>query len=830
MNPYDVQTNPYNESQAISKPGLLTQFVQSIPGSVVNFGKTVYETGRGIAQGIGQSALSVGASLLNDIFPDKGYGTVEVPKSLQPIIGTTQIKDLSTRIAEAEQTIQSSPFAKKYGLDKYSLPLAFGGIVGATTLDLTPIGGSESAAKLIAKETNPEKIFTYLTKTGVAEDLARMFAPKLAETTSVTEIKDALKLIKQTQDLAGLTAKFEASAPDLAKLEAPASNVGISELPKELTTAEGLLRKPVGTETLVDTIGKLPKSELDSLKPIIDQALPTVKNKVHALDYFGTPEFVLEKIGLGKESALLHDSYDAYRKELKDQIGKLIVWKNEVADIPNASEQIFKYLDGQKVDLVPAEQKVADEMKAYLKDWADRLGLPEDKRIASYITHIFEPDFIKKEFDPDLAKLIVDKVPGSVYDPFLEQRLGAKGFQEDVFAALDAYVKRATRKVNMDPALNALKNAADKLDLESYNYVQRLASRINLRPTEIDNLVDNFVKSVVGYRFGQRPVAKLSQGMRSIFYRGGLGLNIGSALRNLTQGVNTYAKLGEKYTLTGYTKLFGKMITGNLDELTESGVLQDVLLQDKKIGVYKTLLQKLDKGLFYFFETAEKINRGAAYFGAKSKYLAKGMSEEEAVKAAKRLVRETQFAFGSIDSPVALSSDIMKTAFQYQTFNVKQIEFLKNMIKNKELAGLVRYTVGSFAMLYSIGRAFGMQPKDLIPTFRLGGSPFGNALSVLGGLVSPDQQKRNEAKTKIGSTISSLIPAGAQIRKTAQGIKAYNQGKDVTATGRTRFTIPQTPGKQVQSFLFGKSALPEAQKYYQGIGKKKESTSNPYNP
>lgn len=580
-------------------------------------------------------------------------------------------------------------------------------------------------------------------------------------------------------------------------------------------------------KTPLESLDEIIPGETKSLKPLIDQSMKTVKDKVHAMDYFQTPEFVLQKLGLGKESDMLHSGWEAYKKQVKVEIDRIISWQKEVGDTPEASKQIFRYLDGEKgVELSPVEQKVADEMKAYLAQWADKLGLPEDKRIASYITHIFEKDFIQKEFDPELAKLIEDRIPGSVYDPFLQERLGKNGYKQDVFAALDAYVKRGTRKVNMDPALEALKKGSEGLDVESTKYIQRLASRINLRPTEVDNLIDNFIKNIVGYKFGQRPVTAISQAVRTSIYRGTLGLNFGSALRNLTQGVNTYSALGEKNTIKGYFEIFKRLVTNNLDELTERGILQDDLIQDQKIGVYKSLLQKLDKGLFYMFETAEKINRGAAYYGAKAKYIGEGKTEEEAVDLAKRLVRKTQFAFGNIDSPVIMSSDLAKTIGQLQTFNIKQIEFLKNMIKNKEYAGLVRFTTGSLAMVYTIGRLFGMTPADLVPTIRTGGTVLGNAFGVLTGLLSTDEQKRSAAKAKIGQTLSTFIPAGSQIRKTFSGIKAVMQGKDTTPTGRVRFKVPQTTGNYIRAGLFGKTNLDEAQQYYNNIGKPKAKSGN----
>src|SRR5262249_26172422 len=146
-----------------------------------------------------------------------------------------------------------------------------------------------------------------------------------------------------------------------------------------------------------------------------------------------------------------------------------------------------------------------------------------------------------------------------------------------------------------------------------------------------------------------------------------------SALRNLSQGVNTYAKLGEKYTAIGYTKLFSPAAR---EELVREGILNNGFIQDRAMSAAKRTMEKLDKGLFVFFDTAEKINRGSAYLGAKAKALRMGKTEAQAIEYAKQLVRDTQFSFGSVDTPVALRSDLAKTLGQFQSYTTKQLEFL----------------------------------------------------------------------------------------------------------------------------------------------------------
>jgi hypothetical protein len=888
----EVQDNtPFDSSFlgiAVNTVEGLPHAAMQVGGAILHFLK---EVGQGIVRSVVATGdtIALDASRALNILSGKGdvasqkFETVHIPNWLQWATGSPKVENLGTQALNAINSIKNSPFAQRHGFDKFATPLGIAGISISTGLDLTPFGGGEKAvAEGLVKATTEESAAKILRKIGTDPELIKVFAPKFAETSSLQEIKDGLNILKGAQSLKAGTlisdamAKKEATgvvssaiesatSPDLAPLADIISRSNTFEEFKStlvdnprltslfeshfksedelkaffeeskpyLSTIEqeGKVALPKSIELpnpAADTLLKLSDEEKAAFKPIINDVAKTVKNKAHIMDYAQTPEFVLEKLGLAKEGKLLQDAKYAYKKELKEQIGKVTSWFNEVKGIPDAAKNIFKYLDGQEgVELVGVEKKVADEMKVYLKEWADRLNLPEDKRIASYITHLFEPDFIQKEFDPEMAKLITDKVAGSVYDPFLEKRLGKMGYQEDAFAALDAYVKRATRKVNFDPALEALKKASESLDVESTKYIQRLTSRVNLRPTEVDTLVDNLFKSVFGYKAGVRPVAKLTGQVRQWIYRGTLGLNLGSALRNLTQGANTYAKLGEKYSVIGYSKLFYRLTTRNLDELFEHGILDDALIEDRKLGVYKSLLQKFDGTLFKFFDLAEKINRGAAYFGAKSKGLAQGMTEAEAVDFGRRIVRETQFAFGNVDTPLMLSSDLAKLGFQLQSYNFKQIEFLKNMVKNKEFAGLIRFSAASIGMVYTIGQMFGMKPSDIIPTVRFGGSPFGNFFSGLYDMVAGNAQEKTQAKQKFGATLSAFVPAGSQIRKTIQGIEAFNKGKDTTATGRTRYKIEQTPGNAFRAALFGKSSLPAAQEYYDSIGKKKKKTAAP---
>lgn len=546
----------------------------------------------------------------------------------------------------------------------------------------------------------------------------------------------------------------------------------------------------------------------------------TPRDKVNIIDYFRTPDRVLKKLGLGSEAEQLKQAQLDYQIDLPKQLQTITNWYNEVKNIPNSSENLFRYLDGEKVQLSPPEQKVAVEIRAYLNTWADKLKLPQDKRVADYITHLFEPDLIKKEFDPELAKLIDQKIPGSVYNPFLEKRLGTLGYKQDVWQALDAYTKRAARQYFMSPALDSIKMASNRLDLDSVKYLERYTARINMRPTEIDNLIDTAVKSSpVGYKLGQRPVAAVSRQVRQVFYRGALGLNLTSAMRNLSQGANTYAELGEKYTLKGYSRLVRSLMSKST-ELQDVGVLSDNIVQDRAINATKKAAETMDKVLFSVFDTAETINRGAAYFGAKARALDKGLSEEKAIKAGIDAVRKTQFTFGNVDIPVGLNSDIGKIFTMFTSYTFKQAEFLSELAKTN-LPGLIRYALASLLITKTIGKVYGASVDEFVPFLNnlKGRSKFGNTPPVqlaadLGKLTFGDQQTKDQAKSDLRNLVPLLFPAGAQINRSLQGIGAYQRGYSQTSSGNVRYPIAQTPSNMARTALFGQYRVPEADQYF----------------
>ncbi len=873
LSPYQDKYYSYTPPTAIpdnSTAGIIKNTILGLP-------KAALDVTKNIGQGIARSVATVGTTAGN--IPAQITGT---PKPFNESIDTTgnpisnalfggqPIKTVQKQSADVQQFLK--PYVGETTSKYSALPL----VLGSIAMDLSGFGGGK-AVKLATGEI-PEAFIKYLVKNeapAIEETLvkgglnsleSKVLATKLGPAKTAQEVKDILiahetpGLVKSKiplsgnespQDLLALAEKNAAEKhlkfdlnnnpiPYTAKEKTlvgksvpfmPTQKSSLPSSPIDTTTGEGRSLEIAARQNIEEASQHIVPPKDVSLIDTISKEPTPVKNKVNIIDYIRTPDRVLEKIGLKDEAALLRTQHDKYLKELPTEIDKVTNWLKEIGSKDKQTD-VFRYLDGKAIELPPESKKVALQIKSYLKTLADRMGLPEDQRITHYITHLFDPELIKKEFPEELAKMIADKLPGEVYNPFMQSRLGTLGYKEDLGGALDAYVKRAIRKIHMDPALESVKDASGKLEKSQYDYVKSYIANINMRPNKVDTLIDNGIKQVIGYRLGERPLLAVTKLLRQMTFRAFLGLNPASALKNISQGINTYSKLGEKYTTIGYAKLFQK---GAKAELEAEGVLNGGFIEDRALSSTKKAIEKFDKGLFYFFEKAEHINRGAAYFGAKSQGLSKGMSEPEAIDYAKKIVRDTQFVFGKIDTPLILASDLGKTIGQFQSFTTKQIEFLGEMAKKaatgdekaKNFLGLLRYAVAGTVFVYTVGQAFNMKISDIIPKipfFQEGkfGTPpslqfpIEATKAILGTKDKYGNERDLNQKLKdVGSAALSLIPASTQAKKTYQGYEAMKQGKSTDSAGRAQFDVGGTPLKDAQALIFGKYSGQGAQDYYQ---------------
>lgn len=177
---------------------------------------------------VGSVGVSVGKRLGGvDELSTSSFRSPAGQKVFRTIFGDKPLKALEDRIATNELSIQRSPTAKELGLDKYALPLAFGGVIGDATLSVTPLAPEKNLAKQLLKERNVSKIISLLQKSGVPGDIARTFSTVFSKANTPELVQDGLNILKSTlgvqrlsdTPLAKLTSAIKESAPLRSEIE-----------------------------------------------------------------------------------------------------------------------------------------------------------------------------------------------------------------------------------------------------------------------------------------------------------------------------------------------------------------------------------------------------------------------------------------------------------------------------------------------------------------------------------------------------------------------------------------------------------------------------------
>ncbi len=223
----DYLGNPTINGPAAANPlGVAFNTVAGLPAAAIQFGKDV---GQGIARDIQGIGLSIGDAVNHFLGRDTTSSYTPTNNVDKTVLGDTT-ESLGSRVTDAEIQIKASPMAKKLGLDKIALPLAFGGVIGSVALDFAGLGGEEAAIKQLLKETTTEGALDLLTKAKVPTPVAAAFAPEFAKATTPEEVNQLMNLMHGTIGAGNLSKdaairageETSARSPGLAAQETPA--------------------------------------------------------------------------------------------------------------------------------------------------------------------------------------------------------------------------------------------------------------------------------------------------------------------------------------------------------------------------------------------------------------------------------------------------------------------------------------------------------------------------------------------------------------------------------------------------------------------------------
>ena len=650
----------------------------------------------------------------------------------------------------------------------------------------------------------------------------------------------------------------------------------------------------------------------ESANPVVQKAAADVEtansipklgastNNPGLLDmWLGRKRDVLNKFGEAGQyiSKVLTDAVDSVAMRNQKVALQTRDW-SKAAGGKKGMEQVARALDGDFdafSSLNDAQKTVHAEVKDFFKNYADELDLPENARISEYLPHIMN-DKPMSEIDEALAQLqsrkTLDGKPltaekqrelekslgnldyetlgfiqkNSLYEVkngFLQKRKGAEDYSYDLGDIITTYANAAHNTIIMKPAYGMVKGASESLLPKQNEYVAKVIHSIGGRATdelggELNASLEKLFKTPNLYDKG-------SMKARKLVYDATLGANVGSALRNLQQGSNTYAKLGEIYYAHGTASAIKalKQSNGMYDELMSAGVLQNRFSDYVRQG---ELGGKAENALWKMFTTTEQFNRATAYFGNKQKYIDNAIKKSngaftaenipddvmrKAVRAGREMSRKTQFEFSALDTSVKMDGTTMKNLVQLQSYNMEQVRFLKSMIAGDTDSMFVKGDNGKYKMtaqgtlnvarlvganalfIGTVGELLGMDVTNAIPFYDQGEAlvntvtgkednrdsivPQSPLMQLLVGGNSPSKPGLINAASDPAAFASNafglLAPGGSQIKKSISGFNSTSSGEVKNGSGNLRFDQDTDFSSQLRATMFGQYTTDAGQQW-----------------
>lgn len=560
-----------------------------------------------------------------------------------------------------------------------------------------------------------------------------------------------------------------------------------------------------------------------------------------------TPSKNLEAMGL-RDLADNVMTADA-RQQLanKADFEKLVPIAKALQGNKQIQKQIVEYLEGSRKELSATDTQTAQMIRDFLDEKRDLLKEQGFDTIDDYFPHMFDKN------NDGVQKLFKGKTTGDINFGNLKQRVSdSDDFSKEITDVLATYSQGLNKKLYLEPALKPLQELSnyEKISTLEAKWVDSYIDQLkNNKRSNIEEGFNNIVSSMMqkaGKEGDGNYYRSLLGGQRMMSAVATMGINPGTALRNMTQMVNTVAGIGPKWSSVGLKRGTQALMEGKgspaYKEMAEAGVFSggvsknynaDLDQFDSNIRGLKGRSNGVANKMMIMVSASDSFLRAQAYWGAKAKAISKGMSEADAMKFAREKVVDTQFITSKVDMPTALNGPGMRSLTQLATFSAKQAEFLADLgIKTVRKDGKWHLDAESAGRIIAAGGAAGLATAALEPTigfnkeewipFYSNIAPFipgsdkdtADALyrSPLVTLLTGDGKSKMglvEAiqKGDIGEWFKdqspAIIPGGTQIKKTVEGIDTTTSGVSRNDKGNVRYLQDMGVDESIKAALFG---------------------------
>jgi hypothetical protein len=518
------------------------------------------------------------------------------------------------------------------------------------------------------------------------------------------------------------------------------------------------------------------------------------------------------------------------------------------------ASQIIDYVEGKRTTLSSFDEETANVVKNFFDDKKAKLNDLGYKTLDDYFPHLFNKN------DPNVKRLFKGKTTADISFGNLKKRMEEGGdYSRDIIEVMAGYSRGFNRKVYLEPALkpledvkmqaNATKAVGDWVD----GYIENLKGITE--PSGAEKAFNGIIDSMVGEtKKGGNHYRQTLGAQRMISAVATMGLNPGTAIRNMTQVVNTVAGIGVKRATQGAIKATRAFAAGKNSpewkEMIASGVFDGGISRhymadlDKAAGNISGIAAKGEKAANFMMGMIRGTDislRAQAYWGAKAQGLddaiAKGLKGEAAEKFAKdfaiKKVADTQFITSAADMPVKLNGAGVRSLTQLATFSIKQAEMLGELgIKTiKRADGTYGLNVKQAGNLLAAASTAALFTEALKPVIGFNEKEWIPFYDQIASIVDPDSTAgeslyrsplvslfAGNGKGKIGlfdaiksgkmdefleDNWSQIVPAGTQIKKTVEGIETTQSGISKNPNGKVRYLQDMDLNSQLKASLFG---------------------------
>lgn len=523
------------------------------------------------------------------------------------------------------------------------------------------------------------------------------------------------------------------------------------------------------------------------------------------------------------------------------------------------ANQIIDFIEGKRSTLSSFDEETAAVVKNFFDEKKAKLNELGYKTLDDYFPHLFNKN------DPNVKRLFKGETTADINFGNLKKRMTEGGdFNRDIVEVMAAYSRGYNRKVYLEPALKPLEDIKMQVDSSKAvgdwvdGYIENLKGITE--PSGAEKLFNGAVDAALGKAgkaTGGNHYRQTLGAQRMISAVATMGLNPGTAIRNMTQVVNTVAGIGAKHATRGAIKATRALAAGKNSpewkEMIASGVFDGGISRhyavdiDSAIGRMNKAQSIGEKGANFMMGMIRGTDislRAQAYWGAKElgleEALAKGLKGAKAEKFARDFaigkVADTQFITSAVDMPVKLNGAGVRSLTQLATFSIKQAEMLGELgvklvkrpdgtygLNAKQAGNLLAAGTTAALLTEALKPVIGFNEKEWIPFYdqiasvvdpdstageSLYRSPLvsliaGNGKGKIGLLDAVKSGKMDEF---LQDNWSQIIPGGTQIKKTVEGIQTTTSGVSKNPNGKVRYLQDMGIENQLKAALFGQYA------------------------